>query len=363
MSLCFTDLSPGAAWMGTFLHGTPWNASTPPHYIKLIGFHLLMVVPDLLHTYNLGIGRDLAGSILKVILQDETIFTGSDIKSRMECATESLRVFAKAGRHVLKLKKFSKSKLSWESKKYPELKGSGSDCHIVCIWLEDVLKPHQHLFGDFLTMLWSSNQCLRLLYEADWFLKDSEKRTVETLSKVFLTTYLRMAVNSLDQNKLLFRVRPKFHMFWHLTMWPRHVNISKYSCWMDEDWLRKVAKVMQLSAVKTSQKRVLQRWLLSVPQNLAKVRLSSSKWLTTLDRKKNLSIRTMHRRASWPTCCWMNFAFVCIAFFVVITICFFSRLTCFDSLSKHLLAKINPLLERAARSLGVFVNSTWYRYL
>ena len=263
--------------MGTLLQEIPWNADTPPHYTQLIGFHLLMVVPDLLHTFNLGIGRDVTGSILKYILKDETVFHGNDIKSRLESATESLRSFAKAGRHILKLKKLSKSKLSWESKKYPEFKGSGSDCHIVSIWLEHVLQPFQHIFGDFLTMLWSANRCLRLLYDADWFLNDAEKRTVEILSKVFATTYLRMASTSLQNNELLFRVRPKFHMWWHLTMWSRNVNVSRYSCWMDEDWLRKISKVMGLTAVKTSQKRVLQRWLMAVPQNLAKVRMDTSK--------------------------------------------------------------------------------------
>ena len=272
MSMCFTDISPGAAWMGTFLQENPWE--TVPHYTRLIGFDLQMVVPDLLHTFNLGIGRDLAGSILKVILQDDGVFAGDTIQSRFENATESLRRFAKAGKHILKLKKLSKSKICWETKKYPELKSSGSDCHIVCTWLEDILQPHQNVYGDFMTLLWTSNRCLKLLYSADWFLKPDEKRTVETLSRIFASTYLMLAHNSLQNNELLWRVRPKLHMYWHLSLWRRHVNPSKYTCWMDEDWLRKISKVMQLTSVKTSQKRVLQRWLMAVPMNLAKIRNS-----------------------------------------------------------------------------------------
>ena len=270
LSMCFTDISPGAAWRATFRQQDPW--STVPYYSGLVGFDLVMVVPDLLHTFNLGIGRDMVGSILKTILADETVFQGGDLKTRFAAATESLKAFAKSGKYTLKMKKLTKTKVTWETKKYPELRSSGSDTHIVSIWLEDILQPFQLQYPDFMTLLWSSNRCLKLLYKAHWFLSDSEKNSVEMLGRIFASTYLRLASNSLHNNQLMWRVRPKFHMFIHLTSWSRRINCAMYSCWMDEDWLKKVAHVMKLTATTSAQRRVLQRWLLAVPHNLEKVK-------------------------------------------------------------------------------------------
>lgn len=289
--MCFTDISPGAAWRATFLQQNPW--SIEPCYTQLFGFELVMVVPDLLHTFNLGIGRDMVGCILKIVLKDETVFRGTDIKARFETATESLRAFAKSNRHTLKMKKLTRSKITWESKKYPELRSSGSDCHIVAIWLEEVLQPFHALYGDLLTLLWASNRCLKLMYSAKWFLTDSEKQTVEILGSIFISTFLRLAANSLQANELLWRVRPKMHMFFHITSWKRHVNCAMYACWMDEDWLRKISHTMKLTAVKTSQHRVLQCWLMAVPVNLEKIRNQNS-WALTASWKK-LGVRTRNR--------------------------------------------------------------------
>ena len=269
VAMCLTDISPGARWRGTFLQEVPWD--TPPNYVQLFGFDLLMLVPDLLHCVNLGIGRDLAGCVLKVILRDQQVFQGENVNLRLQRATDSLKAYARQHGHILRMKKLSKKKITWETKKYPELKASGSDTHVVCAWLEQLLEPFRDTHGDFCCMLWSLNRCLRLLYAADWFLTDAEKDTVETLGGIFTSTFLRMAAAAVQNNELMFRVRPKLHMFLHMTEWPRRVNVSRYSCWMDEDWLKKISKTMKLTSVKTAQKRVLQRWLMAVPGNLNKM--------------------------------------------------------------------------------------------
>lgn len=67
-------------------------------------------MPDLLHVINLGIGRDLCGSVLKTILKETHIFPEANIDERMAAATSSLRTFAKSRRLPLRMKKFSKKK-------------------------------------------------------------------------------------------------------------------------------------------------------------------------------------------------------------------------------------------------------------
>ena len=54
----FTDLRPCAVWRSTV-----WNASSPwvfqPSLCNLLYWDLRKVMPDLLHVYHLGVGRDL----------------------------------------------------------------------------------------------------------------------------------------------------------------------------------------------------------------------------------------------------------------------------------------------------------------
>ena len=268
--MCFTDLSPAAMWRGR--QHKPWTVD--PNYGNLFGFELWMVVPDLLHCWNLGTLRDVVACVLKCIIKEPFVFAaGSDIDSRFQLATESLRRFARAHGHCLRLKKLSRSKIAWKSRTYPEFKGSGSDCHVVAAWLEVTLQPFQDRYGDFCTLLWSGNKCMRVLYSADFFLTDGEKRTVETLGHLFLSTYMRMASSAIQNNELLFRARPKCHLMSHLfdSQLSRRVNPAMYATWLDEDWLKKIARTMRLTNVKTSQARVLERWLMAVPENLQRM--------------------------------------------------------------------------------------------
>ena len=172
MSLCFTDISSSAAWRSTFLQSPPWIVK--PNYADLLGFELAMLMPDLLHIFNLGVCRDVIGCALKTIIKEGFVFHGADIAERFCVATSSLRSYARVHGHALRLKKLTKAKIQWASKKYPEFKGSGSDSHITSVWLEEVLQPFAARYGDLCTLLWSANRAMKLLYSAKRFLNQQD---------------------------------------------------------------------------------------------------------------------------------------------------------------------------------------------
>ena len=230
-----------------------------------------MVVGDLLHIFNLGISRDVIACALKILIKDQLVFQGGDIEERFRVATSSLRSFAKAHGHCLKLKKLTKRKIQWETRKYPEFKGSGSDAHVVSVWLENVVQPYAAQYHDLLTLLWSGNHAMRVFYNGNRFLEMPERQTVRVLGKIFVQTYMRLANEAISQHELMFRVKPKTHLFDHLCECRVARNPAFYSTWMDEDWLKKIAKTMRVTNSKTAQKRVLERWLLSIPFNLKKI--------------------------------------------------------------------------------------------
>ena len=263
VTMTFTDITDQAPWRSTFLQEEPWDIE--PAYARIYGFNILMVVPDLLHCWNLGVCRDMVASVLKVVLGEATVFDGATINDRFDQATKSLKTYARNHGHSLRLKKLTRKKITWAARKYPEFRGSGSDCHVVAAWLEELLVPHSRVYGDFCTLLWAGNK-------SNWFLTPAEKRTTRTLGKVFTQTLLRLARGAIDSQSLMWRVKPKLHLMCHVFEGPRQINVARYATWMDEDWLKKIAKVMQLTSVKTAQKRVLQRWLMAFKSHMEKMR-------------------------------------------------------------------------------------------
>ena len=266
--MVFTDSRENAPWRASLFQSNPWQVT--PAYSQLHGFEIRMVRADLLHIWNLGVARDVIGCTLKIVLQERTVWQAANLNDRLETATADLRSFARSNGHVLRLKRLTKKKISWSNKTYPEFRGSGSDSHIVGTWLEHVLGPFGNIYGDLCTLLWTSNRAMRVLYNADRFLSGGERSTVQVLGQVFSQTYLRLATQAINSHRLMFRVRPKFHMLMHITDCYDCLNASVYATWMDEDWLKKVAKTMQLTSSKTAQFRVMERWLLAVPFNLEK---------------------------------------------------------------------------------------------
>lgn len=228
-----------------------------------------MVTPDLLHVINLGVGRDLCGSVLKTILKESHVFAGANIDERMAAATSSLRAFAKSRRLPLRMKKFSKKKLNWGNNRYAELRlGSGYDNYVVSQWLESVLTPHSGTYPDFCALFWSLNNCLNILYHADWFLTADEQSRVKTIGSVFIRVFCKLAAKAVARQEFAWRMKPQFHLFQHVVFSRRCVNAAKYSTWMDEDFLRKISKTMALTPGVTAQERTLQRWMMALPQSI-----------------------------------------------------------------------------------------------
>lgn len=263
----FTNPSPNPPWMSTFLASAPWV--NPPPYSQLIGFNIEMIAPDLLHVVNMGIGRDLVGSILKTILMQQHVFTDGTIDERLHAATRSLKQYARTHAHPLRLKKLTKKKLGWKAHTYAELRtGSGYDIAVTARWLEELLQPHSQMYPDYCCLLWSLNRTLSTLYAGNFFLTNQEKNMVKTVGSVFVRTFLKQCCKAVEEGQYLFRCKPKLHLLDHIIKSERRVNFAKYSTWMDEDFLKRVSRTLRLTMATTAQKRTLQRWLMAVPESL-----------------------------------------------------------------------------------------------
>ena len=193
-----------------------------------------------------------------------------------------LKAWAKSHKLPLRLRKFSKS--------------SGYDAYVCMRWLQD----HQANYPSIFCLIWSANVFVGLLNKSGWFLSEREHEQVKVIGTVFCQTLIRLAGEALENREVLWHIGPKLHMLFHVVhnSRPSRVNHAKYATWQDEDYLKKVGKTLRLTDARTAQKRVLQRWLLSVPKTLQKARLGQKTRVLGLRRSLMRIIATAAGRVS-----------------------------------------------------------------
>ena len=276
LHLAFTNVNPDAAYWETMWASPPWKFS--PTLMSLSGFGIKQIHPDLLHVWHLGTGRDLAASVLVYILKRKTqcpgIFSGDNLPDRLADATSKLKTFAKARKLPLSLHKLTKSKLGMKSKtSYPELLSKGYDTYVVLEWLGTLCEAHRGVLpNDLCTAMWCATHVMSLLHNAGRHLTVEQQRNKEFFGQLFMKSYVQMAHAMLQCREKLFRMRPKFHILGHIfrSSPPSRTNPANYSTWMDEDSLKKLMRVLKMTDSHTAKQRLLQRWLLALPEVWAK---------------------------------------------------------------------------------------------
>ena len=250
-------------WMNTFFTQDPW--SVRPALADVDGFTMRMLSIDLLHAFHLGVGRDLCGSAIRIFASQRWgIWSGSNIEARLEFATSRLKAFASRNRLSLTLKKLSQSNLTWETLKYPELKCKGYDTYIVLKWLVEEVTL-QDCGNDLLACaLWAADSWLRVLSKSGLFLTPNEELHKLQVGNLFLKSYLNLAVGALENRKMLYRLRPKFHLLFHLVNEnrPSRLNCTLNSTWMDEDAMKKWMRIARMVHKRTAAENTLRRFIL-----------------------------------------------------------------------------------------------------
>lgn len=258
-------------WEHTFYQQAPFNVE--PAVCKLTGWQLQMVHPDILHCFHLGVGRDLCGSAIKLLVQ-RGYFPGRKHSDRFEFATRSLKQFAKQNKYGLARRKLDKKGINWKTGEFAELKTKGYDTFIVCSWLARLLEEDDGGLTELATTIWCVDNALSLTANSNGiFLTAREYEQLDVMGRIFADHYLRLAHTAVLNGAKEFRTRPKFHAMQHILMAnrPSRINMHHYSTWMDEDANRKFMRVNRVTHRRTAAKRVLERWLLGLPSTFKKL--------------------------------------------------------------------------------------------
>lgn len=111
------------------------------------------------------------------------------------------------------------------------------------------------------TLLWLANSFMTVLNDAGSFLTMEESEHVRVTGELFLKTWIAQA----HAHPALYRVRPKFHILHHCLLEAAsrssRRNVREDSTWMDEDFMKKVARILKKTHRRTTARTSLQRYL------------------------------------------------------------------------------------------------------
>ena len=269
----YTDVSEAAGWRATEGASTPWDQE--PSFAQTPGFSIRMVKIDFMHTFHMGVCRDLVGSSLKIIACNKAYFLGRNIETRLKQILRAVREFARGQGKQISIKKLTKNSLNWSANACPEFKGSAYDSGVFLAWLSWVMsqqspeEPWRGLPG----VLWCAHRLCQILTDSNVFLSENSRNEVGVLSKTFLAGYARLASVAAQHAKLHFKMRPKLHFLQHLledsvNETGSHRSGGWDSTWLDEDLVRFSMKQYRKMAHKSAALNILRRNLVQVKQTL-----------------------------------------------------------------------------------------------
>ena len=276
-SLVYTDISNESAWRSTEYQTSPWT--TEPSLSGLRDFNLQMLSLDAMHIWNLGVCRDLCGTVIKVLTRTRGYFPGSKIDIRLKQFMKELRAWTKDNNKVLTFKRLKKSNVDWRADACPHLKCSAADAGVVLEFLVHKLqaKPAQAPYEGLLACAWSANMFIKMLMRAGLFLSPAERDSIHTTGTFFLQSYLKLAVLAHSRSDLLFKLRPKWHILCHLVDDIRKKESGRNpmhdSTWLDEDYIKYSLRVFRKTSRMTSSLNVLKRALITQKLRLRMCRL------------------------------------------------------------------------------------------
>lgn len=264
--LLWTDVRPTAGWIAT----SGEYAEPRSSFVDVIGWHPSSVHKDLLHVLFVnGIGNFLTGSVLMECARQKLFPNGPNDteESHLHQAFIEFRDWCDDCGVESTHDGFTKNSLHCQQKKdYPWLGGKGSDIKLVVLWLAQKLP--QLAFSNLRAtrVVISLATFIHIVGAAGVLLSDAEVTRLRRAGLTVVRGFVGLARAALRQRKCLYKVRPKLHGFHHMVLQLRRVNPSFFSCWSDEDFMGRIAKIASKTHRRAVSLRVLERYLFQLSQ-------------------------------------------------------------------------------------------------
>ena len=216
------------------------NGIAPCPIFSLPGFRLVMVCIGVLHALDLGVSQDLEGNVLWEYL---TKFAeGRTLKVKVEALWDMLRAHYQATRTANRVQTLTLEMVK-QDKKGPKMRTKGAETRgLMPFAVEVAMLMHEQRPNDYTkTVL----MCTSAMFDFYMLMSMSPYNAKEGADACRKFCLLYKALNDQQTNPLLWRMKPKVHMFQELAEYSAETMGNPATFWnyKDEDFVGWVAKL------------------------------------------------------------------------------------------------------------------------
>ena len=280
----FEDYTENPAWGSTVCTSRPWNETSPPSLSSIPYDEKAperMLTGDLFHIVKVGVGRDLVGGILVLLLRlgfMDTPTSSKNIKDCFERAHSWFSLWCKANGKSAGLQKFTMAYFNMKTLvSAPWANSKGSDTKLLLQWLSFTLaiELYHPTVGGHTGLLKAMQQvcsaCLGILgvHRHGLFMERSCARLLYGHILTFLRGYTYLGRRAIQLNIRAFIQKPKCHALHHVGMSLKQQLLTGSelilspqfaSCDINEDFIGRVSRLSRRVGIRHCDFRVCQRY-------------------------------------------------------------------------------------------------------
>ena len=287
--LCNATKSSGRLCAWQYTDNAPWLSTLLTHRIFMLsrlglaiarwpGFHLTMVLIDLMHCLALGIYHWELGACLFELLdlgrwrdaENHPTAWKEDWATQLASAYVEFEAYCKQHKIKHSHPAFSLNSLSMSSKKSrPFLKGKAANMLHIGSWLSAVTREYANKGDDWAdaraNCIYGFDQTIKLLKSAPLILNGWHVRALESCRQAALDSHGYLSQSAAERSLGRWLTKPKHHLFDHCLriMIRERVNVTFHWCFADESFVGMIKRIAAACHGGGSlERRVAFRWLL-----------------------------------------------------------------------------------------------------
>ena len=271
--LSWTNFRVDAPWRDTMWTDETYRAHLlaqgliiPALLFHAVGLRLDCVMPDVLHTIDLGVTAHIVGNVLFIFAVLRGVFGGGTYSERIKNLANHLDAWYKRTRCPDRLR----GKLTLETVRaqgeWPQMKGKAAAIRHLAYYAKSIVDEYRRATIEDTII---QNICILIcrfydiLSEQSQTLSAEAKEELPKLAQKLAEWYAQLSASRFSDENRLWKVQPKLHLFEHLLEITAilYGNPRYFWCYADEDLVGQMVDIAETCHPATLPFSVLFKWL------------------------------------------------------------------------------------------------------
>jgi hypothetical protein len=271
--LAWHNFRPDAPWRAAMWTDESYRAHLlaqglpiPALLLHAIGLRLDCVMPDVLHTVDLGVSAHVVGNVLFIFVILRGVLGGATYGERVGLLAAHLDRWYKRTKCPDRLRGKVTLETIRSSGEWPLMKGKAAALRHLVVYAKSLVDEFRRdtiedtLIQNICTLLC---RFYTIISAQSQFLSEATKRELPVLSQKLAEYYSQLAASRFSDENRLWKVQPKLHLFEHLCQFTAimYGNPRYFWCYADEDLVGQMVDIAETCHPATLAFSVLFKWL------------------------------------------------------------------------------------------------------